>query len=200
MNKDWNGNSKSTFVMLGASNHSNKERENNDFYATDPHALEIFLNKINEDEIKLHHTIWECACGQGHLSKVLEKQKYEVYSTDLVNRGYGDVLDFLKYNYPFLGDILTNPPYKYAKEFVEHALKIQGDGYYTIMFLKIQFLEGQARQELFKKYPPKYVYVNTTRQLCAMNGEFEKYKATALCYCWFVWEKGFCGEPIIRWI
>ena len=79
-------------------------------------------------------------------------------------------------------DILTNPPYKYAKEFVEKALKIQSEGYYTIMFLKIQFLEGQARKELFKKYPPKYVYVNSARQLCAMNGEFEKYTATALCY------------------
>ena len=70
--KDWTGNSKSTFVMLGASNHSEKERENNDYYATDPHALEIFLDKLKEDKINLHSDIWECACGQGHLSKVLE--------------------------------------------------------------------------------------------------------------------------------
>ena len=74
------------------------------------------------------------------------------------------------------------------------------EGYYTIMFLKIQFLEGQARREMFKKYPPKFVYVNSTRQMCAMNGEFEKYNATAICYCWFIWEKGWKGEPIIRWI
>ena len=87
-----------------------------------------------------------------------------------------------------------------AKEFVEKALEITEDSCYTIMFLKIQFLEGQARLKLFKKYPPKYVYVNSARQLCAMNGEFEKYKATALCYCWFVWQKGYNGEPIIRWI
>lgn len=43
--KDWIGNSKTTFVTLGASNHSNKEREIDDFYATDPHSLEIFLKK-----------------------------------------------------------------------------------------------------------------------------------------------------------
>ena len=97
-------------------------------------------------------------------------------------------------------DILTNPPYKYAEKFVEHALDIQAEGYYTIMFLKIQFLEGQARKKLFEKYPPKYVYVNSARQLCAMNGEFDKYKATAICYCWFIWQKGFTGEPVIRWI
>lgn len=202
--KDWIGNQKSTFVMLGASNHSEKEREKEDYYATDPHALEIFLEKLKQDNIELHNNIWECACGQGHLSKVLLNKGYNVYSTDKVNRGFGnEKIDFLKekcFENDLETDILTNPPYKYAKEFVEKSLEIQADGYYTIMFLKIQFLEGQARKEMFKKYPPKYVYVNSARQLCAMNGEFEKYKATALCYCWYIWEKGFAGEPTIRWI
>lgn len=142
--------------------------------------------------------------ANGHLSEILLKNGYEVYSTDIINRGYGnEQIDFLEekcFSNDLEADILTNPPYKYAKEFVEKALDIQASGYYTIMFLKIQFLEGQARQELFKRYPPKYVYVNSSRQLCAMNGEFEKYKATAICYCWYIWEKGFGGEPIIRWI
>ena len=200
--KNWKGNKKSTFVQLGASNHIEKEREQNDFYATDPKALEIFLDKLKEDGIELHLHIWECACGQGHLSKVLKNKGYDVFNTDIIDRGYNDkILDFLlQKNENFSCDILTNPPYKYAQEFVEKALEIQADGYYTIMFLKIQFLEGQARQKLFKKYPPKYVYVNSTRQLCAMNGEFEKYKATAICYCWYIWQKGFEGEPTIRWI
>lgn len=201
--KDWTGNSKATFVTLGASNHSDKAREQNDFYATDPNSLEIFLKALERDGFKLHNRIWECACGQGHLSKVLESKGYDVVSSDLIDRGYGNVnYDFLKSTqcyYP-LADILTNPPYKYAKEFVEHSLDILDDGYYCIMFLKIQFLEGQERRKFFDKYPPKYVYVNSARQLCAMNGEFEKYKATAICYCWFIWEKGFTGEPTIRWI
>lgn len=201
MIKDWT-NRNSTFVQLGASNHSNKDREENDFYATDPNSLYILLDKLKEDKFKLHNKIWECACGKGHLSKVLKSKGYEVWSTDIVNRGYGELFfDFLTAtNNLVYCDILTNPPYKYATEFVKKALEIQAKGYYTIMFLKIQFLEGQARQKLFKKYPPKYIYVNSKRQLCAMNGEFEKYTATAICYCWFIWEKGFNGEPIIRWI
>ena len=68
------------------------------------------------------------------------------------------------------------------------------------MFLKIQFLEGQARKELFKKYPPKYVYVNSARQTCYINGNMEAKMSSASCYCWFFWQKGFKGEPIIRWI
>ena len=200
--KDWTGNKKTTFITLGASNHSEKPKEINDFYATDPNALEIFLDRLKEDGVKLHNYIWECACGEGHLSKVLENRGYKVWSTDLVDRGYGKGnTDFLKsLKDEWVGDILTNPPYKYAKQFVEKALEITRSGCYTIMFLKIQFLEGQARKELFKKYPPKYVYINSARQMCAMNGEFEKYNATAICYCWFIWEKGFNGEPTIRWI
>ena len=70
--KDWTGNRKTTFVQLGASNHSNHDREENDFYATDPKSLEIFLEALDRDNFKLHNRIWECACGQGHLSEVLK--------------------------------------------------------------------------------------------------------------------------------
>lgn len=72
------------FVTLGASSHSNTDREKNDYYATDPVAMELLL-----DLEQFATDIWECACGAGHLSKVLEKHGYNVTSTDLVYRGYG---------------------------------------------------------------------------------------------------------------
>lgn len=183
--KDWTGNSKSIYTVLGASNHSEVERENNDYYATDPKALEIFLNRIDEDGVRLHNNIWECACGEGHLSEVLKNRGYKVWSTDLIDRGYGSGnTDFLK-SIPdsWCGDILTNPPYKYAKEFVEKALEVTRIGAYTVMFLKIQFLEGQGRRKLFKKHPPKYVYVNSVRQTCYLNGDMSKKLSSAACYC-----------------
>lgn len=201
--KDWTGNRNSTFVMLGASNHTNKQREVNDFYATDPHALEIFLDKLEQDNIKLHRNIWECACGQGHLSEVLKRKGYHVVSSDIFDRGYENtyIINFLEnINKNIKIDILTNPPYKYAQEFVEKSLEIQANGYYTIMFLKIQFLEGQARKKMFQKYPPKYVYVNSARQICYINGDMSKKMSSASCYCWFIWEKGWKGETVIRWI
>ena len=200
--KDWTGNKKSTFVILGASNHTDSEREVNDFYATDPKALEIFLDALKRDGIKLHKHIWEPACGMGHLSEVLKSKGYDVLSTDLINRGYGKIYNFLthKPNVAPNIDILTNPPYKYAKEFVEHSLDILEDGCYSIMFLKIQFLEGKERRKLFNDYPPKYVYVNSARQTCYINGDMNKKMSSATCYCWFIWEKGFTGEPIVRWI
>ena len=199
-NKDWTGNKNSIWSTLAANNHSDAERETNDFYATDPKALELFLDKINKDGIKLHDNIWECACGTGNLSKVLEKRGYNVFSTDLVDRGFGlDRVNFLETIVKFT-DILTNPPYKYALDFVKHSLDILEDGYYAIFFLKIQFLEGKARKNFFENYPPKYVYVHSERQKCAINNDFSKVNSSAVCYCWFIWQKGWKGEPIIRWI
>lgn len=107
-------------------------------------------------------------------------------------------VDFLKQTEKFNGDILTNPPYKYAKEFVEKAIELTGGK--VIMFLKVQFLESKSRRALFQKYPPKYVYVSSSRLRCAMNGDFERYaKSNAISYAWYVWEKGFTGEPTLRW-
>lgn len=149
--KDWTGNSKSTYTMLGASNHSDHEREDNDFYATDPKALELLLDLEEFDPF-----VWEPACGKGHLSEVLKKRGYIVRSTDLIDRGYGTGnVDFLKTDSPFNGDIITNPPYKYAQEFVEHALSLIQEGNRVAMFLKLTFLETEGRAKLFGTAPPK---------------------------------------------
>lgn len=152
---------------------------------------------------QLSHFIWECACGEGHLAKEFEKAGHKVYATDLIDRGYGYQADFLKMQAPPIPgfDIVTNPPYSKAQEFVEHALSIIEDGRKVAMFLKIQFLEGKSRRALFDTYPPKMIYVSSGRLRCAMNGDFERYaKSNAICYAWFVWEKGYKGDPSIRWI
>jgi hypothetical protein len=182
-------------LMLGVNN--NSQREENDFYATNPKALKLFLTKYKE----LNKNVWECACGERHLSKELINQGHNVYSSDLIDRGFGDVKDFLGCTQKFNGDILTNPPFKLAEEFVEkgHQLISSNKGK-LILFLKIQFLEGQRRKKLFKRFPPKYVYVHSSRQQCSKNADFETLKATTQFYAWYVWEKGFFGETIIRWL
>lgn len=196
MSKDWTGNSRSAHATLGARNYALNEREINDYYATEPRALELLLDLEQFDPL-----VWECACGEGHLSEVLKNRGYIVRSTDLIDRGYGESgVDFLEQTKSFNGDIITNPPYKYAQQFVEHALEIIPNGNRVAMFLKLQFLEGKARRKMFEKTPPKTIYVSTSRLCCAMNGEFDKYsKSNAVTYAWFIWEKGFTGEPVIRW-
>lgn len=193
--KDWVGNSRSPFACNGASTYSKQEREKNDFYATDPKAIEMLLNFEKFDK-----NIWECACGTGNLSRVLKEQEYNVISTDLIDRGYQDYcLDFLKFKGKWNGDIITNPPYKYAKEFVFKAMEIIPNGKKVAMFLKLTFLESFGRKELFDKYPPKYLYVSRGRLGCARNGDFVNNSTSAVAYAWYIWEKGYKGEPKVRW-
>lgn len=183
------------FVTLGASNHTVNPRAEYDYYATDPRAVELLLETETFSD-----KIWECACGEGHISKVLEQNGYEVLSTDLIDRGYGTGgVDFLTSDCIFDGDIITNPPYKYAIEFVKHALNSISEGHKVAMLLRLSFLEGKSRRVLFNQYPPKKVCVSSNRILCAKNGDFENSDSSAIAYAWFIWEKGFRGTPTLKW-
>ncbi len=198
--KDWTGNSRSGYILNGISRDANHEREKHDFYATDPHSVNLFLKKIEQDGIVLPKTIYEPACGQGHISEELKKHGYNVISSDLYNYGYGKSgVDFLQ-STEKADCFLTNPPYKFALQFVKKSIENLNPGGISIMYLKIQFLEGKARNLFFKNYPPKYVYVNSSRQICAKNGNFGNLQAKILCYSWYIWYKDFCSDTVVRWI
>lgn len=193
--KNWTGNQNSIYKTLGASNHTDKDREQDDYYATDPKAAELLL------ELETFENILEPSCGEGHLSKVFSDAGINVTSSDLVDRGYGTQKSFFDYE-EWNGDIITNPPYKYGLEFVEHALKIIPNGNKVAMFLKLQFLEGKKRKKLFVANPPKTLYVSSSRLICAKNADFEgmrKGGGSAVAYGWFVWQKGFSGRTEIVW-
>lgn len=193
--KDWTGNTNSIFKSLGASNHSNSERANHDFYATDPIAATLLL-----DLESFSDNIWECACGEGHLSKIFIGAGYNVKSTDLINRGFGTAnIDFLSSEIStWEGDIITNPPYKYAVQFIKKALSVVPEGKKVAMFLKSTFTEGQERKKLYAEFPPKKIWISSSRIRCGKNGKFDK-SGSAVPYAWFIWEKGFSGEPTIGW-
>jgi hypothetical protein len=195
MAKDWVGGSAAVFKTLGASNHANGERQHEDYYATEPKATE-WLCRLEQFDGR----ILEPACGEGHISEVLKAAGYEVVSRDLVDRGYGEVADFLAIdNQEWKGNIVTNPPYKYAQQFVEKALSIIPEGKKVAMFLKLQFLEGKARRALFRSTPPIRVWVSSSRLNCAKNGDFNANQGGALAYAWFVWEKGYKGDTTVKW-
>jgi len=197
MKKDWKGNKTTAFGQTGARNFAFNERQPEDYYASPPKCIDDLFGKEN-----FSNRIWECACGEGHLSKRIEELTgSKVRSTDLIDRGYGEAgMDFLLESDPWDGDIITNPPYRYAQSFVENALRIIPNGHKVAMLLKIQFLEGKSRKKLFQKYPPKTIYVWSGRISCALNGKFENIKhGSPMMFGWFVWEKGYVGKPSIEW-
>lgn len=183
-------------MTSSVAHHGLEPRQSHDYYATHPDATKALL------KFETFYNVWEPACGEGHISKVLKEAGITVFSTDLIDRQYQDSLqDFLSIGTPtWEGDIITNPPFTHAQEFIERALSIIPTGRKVAMFLRIQFLESNARKHLFKEHPPKYVYVSSARLVCAKNGDFTKYAKTSVaCYCWFIWYKGYKGDTTLKW-
>lgn len=191
---------KKIFVTNGCSNHSESEREQNDFYATKPAAVELLFTECNLD---LADNILEPCAGEGHIAEVLKKHGKNVTCCDLIQRTYplDKTWDFFKQTDMFDGDIITNPPYKLSLEFVNKSLELIEPGRKVIMFLKLTFLESKKRRSLFDTKQLKTVYVFSNRTQCARNGEEKQFKEnSAVAYAWYVWEKGYNGNPIIKWI
>lgn len=185
-----------------------RQRIENDFYATPLEATRMFLNACKFDGVQ---TILEPSAGQGHISTVLKENfpTKDITNSDLVYRGdpfnviIEGGIDFLSYEYKEKYDlIMTNPPFANIEKFIEKGLKISNR--YVVMFAKIQLLESEKRKDLLKNSPLKYVYVHSKRVNPLRNGsQFDekgkKWNST-MCFAWFVWDKDYSGEPIIKWL
>lgn len=169
-------------------------REKNDFYPT---PLEGILPLLEKE--KFEGDIWECACGDGAISKVLLKHGYRVYSSDLIDRGYGvPNKDFLQSDLK-ADNIITNPPFKLGAEFVYQACKLARKK--VAMLCRINFLEGVARGKMFKETPIKNIYVFSRRiTFTNPNTGAKSHGGGMLAFAWFIWEHGYNGKPTIDWI
>lgn len=226
---DYRGGTRSGCYGLGASNRSERDREEDDFYATPYIATRRLLDKLKEMNISLPHHISEPAVGMGHIAKILEDNGYEVSAADIVDRKWPNtkIENFLE-SKSIDGDaIITNPPYKKSSDFVIHAMENLKEGQMCIMLLKIQFLEGGDRaRRLYKNgLQPKYVLVFPERINCAKAGNFkeenglfegatkdlsweekdklgpaESPKGGQIAYMWAIWEKGFKGMTQMTWL
>lgn len=136
--------------------------------------------------------VWEPACGDGAIARVLDDNGYAVYSSDLHDRGYGVVgVDFLG-TAVSKGDIITNPPFAIAHSFAEHAVSLGGK---TALLLPLSFLEGQKRRDtLFTVTPPSRVRVLSKRVTFVAPGVTRKVSGTRPM-AWFIWDAASSYEP-----
>jgi len=179
-------------------------RVDDDFYATNKNSVrDLFRSHKISGE-----SFYEPCVGQGHIVDVIKE--FNTLSTidysDIIDRGYnGTVIrDFIKDDFRISPDwIITNPPYKLAKEFIDRSLLSATVG--VAMFLKLVFLESVSRRDWLKNSPLRYVYVFSKRQSplrdgSSLNPLTGKKMSSTICFAWFIWEIGYTGEPVIRWI
>jgi hypothetical protein len=164
-----------------------------DFFPTPMWATHALI-----DNEKFKGDIWECACGDGSMSRVLEKTGQKVFSSDLYDRGFGESgYDFLKPTRS-ANNIITNPPYNCAEGFVVSGVKYAKRKF--ALLLRLAFLEGANRANtIFAKCPPSRVWVFSERITFYPVGVEPKGTGTT-AYAWFVWDKDAPATTELKWL
>lgn len=169
-------------------------REKDDFYPTPPDATEALLRVETFDG-----PIWEPACGDGAISRVLEAAGYSVVSSDLVARGYGESnIDFLMEWQPRAPNIVTNPPFKMVAPFIRKSLELTTAK--VAIMLRLACLEGSERGELFETTPIARVWVFKKRVQFKRPGWEDTGAGGMLPFAWFVWDHSHKGPPTLGWL
>lgn len=169
-------------------------REKDDFYPSPPEATAALLRVET-----FAGPIWECACGDGAISRPLADAGYDVVSTDLVDRGYGEPrVDFLMEWESRAPNIVTNPPFKMVAPFILKSLDLTTGK--VAMLLRLACLEGAERGEIFSRTPLARVWVFSRRLQFKRPGWEDTGAGGMLGFAWFVWEHGYTGKPTLGWL
>ena len=178
-----------------------------DFYTTNPEAVRKIIDAHYNGTLPSGEYLEPCV-ATGNIAEVIKSMGHPVTCVDIEDYGYPDtiVTDFITWdtNKRFRG-VITNPPFMLAEKFIRKSLSLLEPDGEAAFFLKIQFLEGEKRRKLFEELPPRYVYVNTKRvptwaENKSLDPKTGKPWATTMCSAWYVWQKGWHGEPVVRWI
>ena len=207
--------SKLVVNTLGASNHSEEDREDLDFYQTPSYATKTLLTEYLSKFP--YRNIWEPTAGNKAISKVIEQNGgYKVFSSDLVQRKAelditGSYFDMTAETPGFEGQyaVVMNPPYKLATEFILHTLEKIKPQLFCI-FLPIRYLEGKDRYEkIYSKYRPDTILTYSSRLGCYKDSDEVAGKVTsrgiasAVAYVWICFNKDNWSDPdkypVLKW-
>jgi hypothetical protein len=170
-------------------------RHEDDWYRTPP---ECVLKLLAQERFGAE--VWEPACGDGAISRVLTEYGHTVVSTDLVDRGFGyGGVDFLAERALRADDLITNPPYELADDFAVHALEL---GVRKMALLcRLAWLEGKDRYDrLYSHHKLARVWVFSPRQTLWRGDEDTEDDGGMTAYAWFVFEGNNRGAATLGWL
>ncbi len=161
----------------------NPTRDPTDLYPT-PALWTIALLR----NITFRGPVWEPAAGNGDMVAVLENFKYSVKRSDILT---GD--DFLLCDSKWKGSIVTNPPYKYANEFIKQSLNLASEQ--VALLLPLGSLGGHKRyDEIWSATPPTMLIVIVDRMPLIGGGHSQ------FNHVWAIWDlKISKRQTIVIW-
>ncbi len=176
------------------------DRVAEDFYPTPPEFVDILAHFIDVSQL----SVWEPACGEGHISKRLQQLGAYTISTDLIDRGFGTGgINFLKCRsvpkaLTTRGQvgIITNPPYgTLADQFVAAALELAApvDGM-VAMFMRNEWDCGDKRTARFFEHPAYAMKIVATKRPRWIAGSTGSPRHN---YAWYVWDFRTLGQDAV---
>jgi hypothetical protein len=182
--------------MSSQSRRSPLSKRGDDCYGTPAVAVTALLRHVT-----LPHRLWEPAVGHGNIADVLRTAGHEVIGSDLVDYGRPDFFsqrDFLMERKTPDGceAIVTNPPFKLAKKFVEHALDLCP---LVIMLLRLAFFESEGRCGILENRGLKRILCFRKRLPMMHRLEWQGKKANSgMAFAWFCWDRSHHGPTVIE--
>jgi hypothetical protein len=145
--------------------------------------------------------VWDPACGSGNIPKTFIAAGLTASGSDIADRGYGEQgVDFFTETVPDQ-NIVSNPPYGIIEPFLKHALLLTHEHQGKVAFLaRLAFLEGKARQKMFRETPLARVWVSSRRVSMPPGGTDVPAKGGTTAYAWFVWDHTHSGAPTLDWL
>lgn len=149
--------------------------------------------------------VWDPAAGLGRIVDTAQTAGLDAIGTDLVCRkpdAYEGDVNFLECDID-AGEpnIVCNPPFKHAEDFVGHALQLSERK--VAMLLPAVWVQGQTRSRWLQKSPLRRVWFLAPRPSMP-PGPFlatgQKIGQGVQDFAWFVWLRGYDGHPEIRWL
>jgi len=170
-----------------------------DRYFTPPWATHALLQKEQFSGL-----IWEPACGDGWISKVLLDYDYYVISSDLrqPNQYGASGADFLSAN-NHVANIITNPPYSQLEAFMKKGIVLARKKFCLLM--RLAALAGGKRwSTIYSITPPTRVHIFCERITMYPNGIVKGGTGTTE-FAWYVWDKldptyGKLNSTRVNWI
>jgi hypothetical protein len=173
------------------------EREVADFYPTPPEPTRALL-KAEAERLRDLPAIWEPACGDGAMTREILAAGYDCRPTDLVQRGGAAIVrDFYDFTEPLAPAIITNPPYQECNwrdgkgRWIRHALDTLGVEYMAL-YLNWSWPGAAGLGKLWSDWPVARVYL--TRWKVDFTGQ----GAPPNLNGWFVWDRAWQGETVLR--
>ena len=164
-------------VIIGGASSEHKRAES-DFYPTPPECVIALLDTFPSI---FGRNVWEPACGDGAISRVLTGQGMDVHSTDIRHTGFGQGgVDALCTTPENIDSIITNPPFSLATNFIEHLRSFHLP---FALLLKATYWHASRRHELFKQTGP----IAICPMLWRPNFAPDRGRSPTMDFCWTVW-------------